>query len=395
MRSMKTEGPFVDDAEVSASRCDRKWKVMIVGGFPKNGEKIYGGIVTSCRALADSVFAERFDVVEFDSTQKSNPPPPLSLRVAYSLSKFTRFFWSVLTVRPDAVILFTSVGASVIEKSAMAWVARLFGVKSLMFPRGGALIEVANASKLQRVWIRFALQRANYLLCQGPKWFEFAVQAMGFTPERAFLVPNWTATDSLLEIGKHRKYSPEEKLNLIFVGWLEMEKGIFELLQACSALAKEIDFSLTIVGRGHAESAAREFVSANGLSERVVFAGWLDTTSLEDLLRTHNIFVLPSWAEGLPNSMIEAMAAGLSVVVSKVGNIPEVLVSNTHALLVPAKSSQCLYTALKELCTSFDLRVSLARNAHQLAANKYAKGPAIDLLIKAVESTLGRESYGI
>ena len=359
--------------------------VLTVGGFPQPGTKIYGGIVTSCRALLNSSFVTRFNLVLIDSTQVSNPPPGLLRRSIYAISRLSSFIWHLSTKKPAAVLLFTALGASLLEKGAMAWAARLYGVPALMFPRGGALMDITQRSTWQRFWIRCAMRGSHTILCQGPKWRKFAIEEMGFQPYQVTIVPNWTATKPLLEIGQQREYSATEKLSLIFVGWLEREKGIFELLEACALLAIEHDFNLTIVGRGNAEHDAKEYVARMQLDDRVHFAGWAEGESLEILLRQSNVFVLPSWAEGLPNAMIEAMSAGLAVVVSSVGNIPDVVSHEIHALLVAPRCTEDLVIALRRIFDSADLRISLAKQGHRFAAANYSVEPSIEVLTEAIQ----------
>jgi glycosyltransferase involved in cell wall biosynthesis len=142
-------------------------------------------------------------------------------------------------------------------------------------------------------------------------------------------------------------------------------------------LAPQAAFTLTLVGRGRAEPEARRFVSEHGLQSRVRFAGWLQGADLEAQLAGHDVLVLPSWEEGLPNAMIEAMAAGLAVVASAVGNIPDVVADEREALLVPARDPQALSAALLRVLTDAPLRDRLQRAGHVLAAAQFAVEPAM------------------
>ena len=130
----------------------------------------------------------------------------------------------------------------------------------------------------------------------------------------------------------------EQTPRLLFVGWLEEFKGIFELLSVAKNLKdSSIDFHLSIAGRGDAEISAKRFVEDNDLEDHVRFLGWLDQKSLESELAQHDIFVLPSHEEGLPNAMVEALASGLAVIVTSVGLIPDYIIDKEHALLTIPK----------------------------------------------------------
>lgn len=369
-----------------------KPRLLVVGAFPPPDSKIFGGIVTSCRAMLDSSFPSQFELSLLDSTQISNPPPGLAVRALLAVRRFAAFLVRLVTFRPQAVLLFASAGASLAEKGLMAGCARLAGRKALLFPRGGRVMDRARASPRQRAWIRLAFRAPHAVLCQGPAWQRFMVEEIGLPEQRAPVLPNWTATERLLSLGRRRFVQPTrgEALQLLFLGWLEADKGIFELLRACAALRDHdgAPFTLTIAGRGHAEAQARQLVQELGLGERVHFAGWLQGADLEERLVRSDVVVLPSWAEGLPNAMIESMAAGLAVVASAVGNIPDVVADGVEALLVPPRDVPALAAALRRVLQEPALRASLQRGGHALAGTRFAVEPAMERLAAIVSSTL-------
>jgi len=364
-------------------------RVLFVGAFPPHDRKVFGGMVTACETLLNSSLPERIDFDLIDSTQISNPPPVFLVRLWYAVRRFFIFASRLERQRPDVIILFAAAGASIAEKGSMAWYARVRGVPSLIFPRGGIVITQCNESRFSRFWIRIALGGARKLLCQGPAWQKFAVDVLGFNIADAPIIPNWTATNNLLEIGKHRTYNEAKgSVQLLFLAWLERDKGIFELLQACKQLPPESNFILNIAGKGHAEASVKEFVDANGLGDRVRFLGWIHGSELEAAFAEADIFVLPSWREGLPNAMIEAMACGLAVVITSVGNIPDFLTNEQEALLITPQNVGALTEALARVISDPELRQSLASSGHLFAAKTFAVEPAMVLLEKAVLSVM-------
>ena len=95
-------------------------------------------------------------------------------------------------------------------------------------------------------------------------------------------------------------------------------------------------------------------------------------SNLNKYLQESDIFVLPSWSEGLPNSMIEAMAAGLATVVTSVGVITDYIQNNKHALIVPPHNIELLEDALKRLITDQDLRSSIAFEGRNLSVSCFS-----------------------
>jgi glycosyltransferase involved in cell wall biosynthesis len=368
-------------------------RVLFVGAFPPPGAMILGGMVTSCGILLQSSFPTCVDLELLDSTQISNPPPPFARRLLRAAGRCARFIARFERRRPDAVLLFVAVGASLVEKGAMAWYARLRGVPVLMFPRGGSVVDDCRESAVTRAWVRWAFQGARTIVCQSEAWRRFATGVLGFAPGNVCVIRNWTATRELLEIGAHRTTRGEPPVRLLFLGWLERDKGIFELLEACRQLAGSRCFTLDVAGAGNAQAEATAFVARHDLSGRVRFRGWLRGPQVHEALTEADILVLPSWAEGLPNAMVEAMAAGLPVVAAAVGAIPELIVDRRSGMLVEPRNAASLVHALAEAIDDRELRESMAREAYGIAARDFEIETAVGRLVREIARAVaaGRE----
>ena len=363
-------------------------RILFVGAFPSADSVILGGMVTSCRILLSSSFSSRLDLDLLDSTQMSNPPPGFAVRFARAAGRFVRFIRRFEQRRPDAVLLFVAVGASIVEKGAMAWYARLRGVPAIMFPRGGSVIDDCRDSALTRVWVRSSFRGARKIICQSESWQRFAIGVLGFECTNVAVIRNWTATRDLLDVGARRVAPQDPIVRLLFLGWLDREKGIFELLEACRRLVGRQRFTLDLAGEGNSSAEVRVLVARYDLTEQVRFCGWLRGTDLLQALSEADVLVLPSWAEGLPNAMIEAMAARLAVVVTRVGAIPELITDHHSGLLVEPRDIDSLARALDEIISDRSLRENLGCEAYKIAARDFEVEAAVDRLMTEIESTI-------
>ncbi len=204
------------------------------------------------------------------------------------------------------------------------------------------------------------------------------------------MIPNWTATPDLLAIGHSRGLREGGPVRLLFLGWLEREKGVGELLDACRQLRTQRSFTLDIAGEGNFSAAARDLVERHRIADVVHFRGWLRGDALRAALAETDVLVLPSWAEGLPNAMIEAMAARLAIVVTAVGSIPDVMTDGRDALLVPPRDVLALERALSRVIDDRDLRQRLGDAALVLAEAQFGVEPAIDRIIAAIGEAIGQ-----
>lgn len=360
-------------------------RVLWVGAFPPPGSEIAGGAVTSCRLLLASSFATRADLVLLDSTQISNPPPGVAMRALLAARRLIAYVVRFEESRPDAVLLFAAAGPSVAEKGLMAWYARLRRTAALLFPRGGPTMAEARRSPQAARLVRLAFRGADVLLCQGPAWQRFAAE-MGVAPERTAVVPNWTATPEMLAVGHARRpRAPSARVRLLYVGWVNREKGAFDLLEAARILSVSHDFELEIVGEGVGSHAFRTAIAEAGLESVVHMRGWQRGEALRRAYEAADVFVLASWAEGFPNALVEAMAAGLAPVVTAVGAIPDLLTPELDALIVPAHQPERLAAALGRVIKDPELRARLGEHAALSAAREFSVEPAVDRLLRAIE----------
>jgi len=375
--------------QAGQNKLETKPKILVVGAFPPPNSLIVGGIVTTCKGLLAPKFSNQFILTLIDSTQRSNPPPIFLLRFVFAMRRIIKYIIKLLVKQPDAVLLFTSLNASVAEKGLMAWLARLKRTPVLLFPRGAELISVVQKNFWQRMWIKPAMRGATYLLCQGPAWQRFAVSDLGFNLERTKIIQNWTATPELLQVGHQRVRSANlARTKILFLGWLEKEKGIFQLLEACKILSHHHNFVLTIAGRGSGEAQARSYVNENNLEHSVEFAGWVHNREKIQLLANADILVLPSWAEGFPNAIIEAMAAKVAVIVTSVGNVPDMLQHRQQALIIPPKDVNSLSFSLCELLENSHFRWQLAERGFIYAQEHFSSKKVIEQLAAFIKTSI-------
>ena len=117
----------------------------------------------------------------------------------------------------------------------------------------------------------------------------------------------------------------------------------------------------------------------------MTFTGWVDQKAKAVLLDTCEIFVLPSWSEGLPNSMIEAMSAGLACVLTRVGMIEDYVVNGRDALVVNPRNPSELSDAIKTLLLDQLARERISKNGSILASSNFTLENGVNLLSAEVE----------
>ncbi|MGR3617837.1 MAG: glycosyltransferase [Paracoccaceae bacterium] len=141
---------------------------------------------------------------------------------------------------------------------------------------------------------------------------------------------------------------PEGPLRLVSIGRFVEQKGQMTLLQALVELAARggPKVHLDLVGDGEMRPEFEQYIRENGLSECVQMTGWLDEQSLNAVLEQAQILVMPSFAEGLPMVIMEAMASARPVLATQIAGIPELVREEETGWLVPAGDATALTDAL-------------------------------------------------
>ncbi|MCH2164554.1 MAG: glycosyltransferase [Marinovum sp.] len=176
---------------------------------------------------------------------------------------------------------------------------------------------------------------------------------------------------------------------LLFVGRLAAVKGVAVLLEALKPLIQDHpDVHLSLIGDGPERNGLEEQARALGLQDHVTFLGYRNQAEVADALAEHDLFVLPSFAEGVPVVLMEAMAAGRPVLTSRIAGVPELVDDGVSGLLVPPGNVDALGAALLELLKDYDLEImgsagrakvvaefDVAREAEKLAGHIEAVRP--------------------
>lgn len=155
----------------------------------------------------------------------------------------------------------------------------------------------------------------------------------------------------------------------ITVAVLRPPKGIDDMLAAMPAAFDRLpDLHYLVVGEGSARYDLERLVSEHGLDDRVIFAG--NRSDVPRMLAAADIFVLPTHTEALPTAVAEAMAAGLPVVATRVGGIPEMVDSDTGILVEPGDRDG-LAVAVCDILADADMGRSLGERGAQRAEQRF------------------------
>ena len=332
-----------------------------------------GGIPTWLLAVLASDLRERFEmrVVDTSPPEKQYVESGSRFRLDRAfgaLPALAKLVWQLIWFRPALLHINTPYFWAMLRDGAAVWLARGFGVKTLLHFHGGDLRESVDSSPAAvRRLIDATLRRADRLVPitrQTESYLAGKVDAGRIAYLANFL--DLTDFDALLARAAPARGS---RLRVLFVGWILEAKGVPELLEA-AAHYPEVDF--TLIGHRQTDFVERIADQLEAASDHVRV---LDPRPREDMIGLYgeaDVFVLPTRREGFPMVVLEAMAAGLPVIATSVGAIPDVVRDGEEGIIVPPCDTPALTAALGRLLSDPELRVRMGERGRRRVEEVYS-----------------------
>ncbi len=235
--------------------------------------------------------------------------------------------------------------------------------------------------------------RDDLLIAECESSREFLVQRLGYAPSKVLTIRNgvdlagWPV--SKVDRQKRRMELRLGAGDLLVgaVGRLDKQKGFSTLIEAMARL-KQTDLRCVILGEGPERSHLEALIRKHELEKHVRLYG--ERPDIAGWLSAFDIACLPSLWEGLPNSLLEAMALGLPVIASAVDGVPEVVENGKTGALVPPASPAALAKALKELAENPERRAALGAAAHAAILEKFTLRRMMDEYHDAYTAVVSR-----
>lgn len=235
---------------------------------------------------------------------------------------------------------------AVVRDGLFAVLAACLGRRTIVFFRGWdrEVERSISDSWLRRALFRFAFGSSTRIVVLSES-FAAALKSWGI--QAPVSVELTVVDDSILQ--QDLPPMADRRLKLLFMARLERTKGTVELVEAFRELRQRWpELQLTIAGDGPEFGPLRELIMAEGI-EGIHLPGHVSGNAKAACYVSHGIFVLPSYGEGMPNAMLEAMGYGMGVVVTAVGGIPEMFKDGRMGFLLPGPDPQQIVEAVERL----------------------------------------------
>ena len=350
--------------------------VLMVGTDPAGR----GGIRTVVSGYLDAGLFDRFEGQYVVSHRKGG----LWTKMIAALGGWLKVAWLLRRLDAPLVHVQCSSRASFWRKSVVCLLARLAGRPYILHIHSGEFIRFYEKSgRLAQRYIRGIFARAGTVIALSEQWRD---RLRRISPSANIeILTNALVPPASEQVRPAANRDPV----LLYLGDITRAKGVHDLTEAFARIAGELPQLQLVCGGLGSDAQVSELQRRPGVTGRISFPGWLGPEQKRAQLARAAVFVLPSYAEGMPMALLEAMSWGLPVVATAVGAIPELIADGKNGLLVAPGDVNGLASSLALLARDPALRERLGRAARACIEDTYT-----------LESTLTRlgqiyRRYGI
>lgn len=235
--------------------------------------------------------------------------------------------------------------------------------------------------KSWKKWIMKIIERVAYKIADGiittsPSNFEYVMR--NYNPSGIHvLIPNYVETD----VFRPMKTVKEKEGSICFIGKLSEQKNLFALLKA----VKTLPYTLSIVGSGEQEEELKEFANKDDINAS--FIDNIPNHKLPEILNQHELFILPSLWEGMPKTLLEAMACGLPTIGTKIDGTKDVIEHGKNGILCETDPGS-IREAIRTLMEDGELKEKLGKNARRTIVEHYNLDNSVEKELKLMEELL-------
>lgn len=320
-----------------------------------------GGISSVVNVYREAGLFERWPI-EYIATHRDGSKLQKILQAAKAVGRLS---WLIVSRRLSLIHVHMASGPSFWRKSIYFLLARLAKVPFIVHLHGGEFDQFyAAAGPLTRWAVRKIFRWSAEVVALSDEWKTWITRETGVDRISVIFNP--------VTIPPATPDSLRQPRTLLFLGQFGQRKGIYVLLPAIAKLVKHFpDLELWAGGDGELDTVAKMAKSLS-IENQVKLLGWVGGEEKEKLLARASIYVLPSYAENLPMSVLEAMAAGLPIVSTPVGGIPSAVHDGIEGRLVQPGDVDLLATALGDLLNDSAMRQTMGHTARRSAIDKFS-----------------------
>ena len=299
---------------------DLSSKILTIGPDYHNHRGGVGAVI--------EVYSRYFEVFKFIASYKNGS---VFSKVFIFLINLIKYFAILITDKEIKIIHIHGASYGSFYRKFVVFIIGkyIFRKKIIYHVHGGGFKVFYNKSNvLSKRLIKTLFSNADIVICLSNSWIEYYMQT--FKIKRAVILPNI--------IDYPVKVMPAEKTGIItflFLGMISEAKGIFDLIEVIAKNKEKYKNRIKLLIGGNGEvQYLNELIKRFDIEDIVEYLGWISSVKKVEVLNNSNVYILPSYNEGLPISILESMSYGKPIISTNVGGIPEIVKNKRNGLLI-------------------------------------------------------------
>ncbi len=337
-----------------------KIKILIVG----SDSSVKGGITSVIKRFLD---------YDFKNVEISLLPTYIEENSVKKINFFAKsiinYLKKIKNNEFDIAHLHMSYKGSFFRKLIIIILSKLFNKKIILHLHGSEFeVFYKKSNRVLKSMIKFAFRASDKVIVLGKNWEEIIKRIEPRADVSIFT--------NAVDIPEYKAKLNNNKFNILFLGVLIKRKGIYDLIDAIKILKdngtiSKFNLSFIIGGSGVEEAQIKSIINTYNLNTCINMVGWVDGTLKEKLLKESQLFVLPSYNEGLPMAILEAMSYGIPIISTNVGSIDEVVINDETGYLVSAGDKYMLSDAITKSINDISVWKKMSDNAKMKIENEF------------------------
>lgn len=345
---------------------ERKCNGLVLGPLPPPS----GGIATFCEDLNKSILKLKYRLVHFEVIQV-NKTKSKFVKLSEVVFLYARFLKALLRNSPSFVHINTASYRNFFWNSIFLLISKLFWKKTILHIHGGGFVSFyKNCNLLEKFLIRKIFNITDSVVVLSQSWKKFFSSLVSH--HKITIIPNGV---NLMDFNQKTTIEdefqfPKTSIIVSFLGTLSRDKGVNDILKAIPLVIKN-QKNCVFVFAGRIEQDIYNPSKIMDIKDHVFFLGEIFGVKKIKLLLATDIFLLPSYVEGLPIVLLEAMAASLPIISTPVGAIPELVMEGINGFLIDPGDYNALAERILTLAEDKNLREKMGLNNHKKVMQEY------------------------
>lgn len=341
---------------------------------------VKGGIAAVISGYYGSALEKNNDLIYVESYKDGSKLEKLIKGV----TSYFVFMKVLIAEKPDIIHIHSSFGPSFYRKLPFILMASIFRKPIINHIHGAEFDKFyLNASPWKMKFISFVYNKCRILIALSSEWKENLSKIV--PAEKIVVVENYSRLHADVAIERKQRESTQ---NILFLGELGQRKGCFDIPKVLDIVTKRhpnVHMIMAGAGNPDIENRLKESFSKLKLDNNVEFPGWIRDNIKDEYLRNADIFFLPSYNEGMPMSILDAMGYALPVVSTNVGGIPKIVLNGVNGYCCNPGDTETMAAVICELLEDSKKLKKYGKASYEIVEKRFSLEHHLELIQNVYE----------